>query len=412
LTAQKLSAGEKLTSELKTKQKKDLADERFEKVLADLTPRDWQKSRDQLYANEQLFSENLSGNKKTDALNLIKYFRSIDQGDKLAAGKEMTAGRVEEVLSLYRAAGETAKSLSSGIDVRFLTNLKLASGEKLTAELQRTEQRNVAEAKFNEALAMLTPEEWEKSRDQLYANEQVFSEHLERNKKTDALNLINFFRDIDEGDRLLAGDQAGIAELEAAQAFYRRAEGKAELMQQSVDALFVPRQRIDESSSRLAQLRAAEQERLAAQRAAEAQEQVAEVQAAPAAAAPVVAKKTEEVQKIYLPRTELKLAMVNFNKKNYETSLNHFSHVYKDQIKQIKGKGKKRLLGVMALPKNYRAEVLFLLHYDRLRKRYKDEEMVRDGMSQLYNKVENGSGIWAIVSERKRSKITRHIEGF
>jgi len=409
LTTRKLTAGTTLTANLKTAKASDIANDRFDNVLADLTPGKWEQSRDLLYANETFFSEHLSGNRKTDAVILIAYFRSIDEGDRTMAARGNTVEGVAAAMTHYTAAGEKAKGLSSAANVRFLTALKLDAGAALRAELQQGEQRRVADATFAEVLAALRPETWQQSRDLLYANEQMLSEHLDSTKERDALTLIRFFRDIDEGDRQLVSGSPSIAELEAALRFYRRAEVMAELMQHRVDALFVPRQRIEQTSDQLTQLRAAERERIAAERIAAAQAAAQIPRTAPASTPTATARPASVPQKIYPPKTELKLAMSSFNKQSYDSSLIHFSHVYKDEIDQIKGKGKTRLLGVMALPSSHRAEVLFLLYYDRLKKTYNDEERVKDGLARLNSKVENGAGLWAIVSDQKRRKITRHI---
>ena len=411
LTALKLTAGAALTANLKTAQASEIARDRFDDVLVNLAPEKWEQSRDLLYANETLFSEHLSGTRKKDASILIVYFRSIDAGDRtLGAGGDTLDG-VAAAETHYDTAGKTAKGLSPAADVRFLTALKLESTAARKDELEKGQQQQVADAAFAEALAALTPGTWQRSRDLLYANEQLFSEHLDRTKERDALTLIRFFRDIDEGDRRMATGLAGIADLEDALRFYRRAEVMAELMQHRVDALFVPRQRIEQTSNRLAKLRAAEQERLAAERVAAAQA-AAQASLRASGEAPMTAAKKAEPQKIYSPQTELKMAMVSFNKKSFDSSLNHFTHVYKDEIENIKGGGKKRLSGVMALPSSHRAEVLFLIYYDRLKKTYNNTEKVKNGLARLNVKVENGSGLWAIVSDRKRDKITRHINAF
>jgi hypothetical protein len=67
----------------------------------------------------------------------------------------------------------------------------------------------------------------------------------------------------------------------------------------------------------------------------------------------------------------------------------------------------------LSLPTKHRAEVVFLLELDKLkRKTDNDEELIREGLQELYDKIENGEGLWSIIPESKRRKIKRHIEKY
>jgi len=92
--------------ELKRWQQVLLANQKFDKAVADLSPDTWKQSRDLLYANEAVLSENLEGTRKTDALILIAYFWSIDKGDRTITSRGHTLEGVGAALTHYTAAAK------------------------------------------------------------------------------------------------------------------------------------------------------------------------------------------------------------------------------------------------------------------------------------------------------------------
>jgi len=46
-----------------------------------------------------------------------------------------------------------------------------------------------------------------------------------------------------------------------------------------------------------------------------------------------------------------------------------------------------------------------------IKKNKGDKDLVREGLLDLYDRVEGGSGPWSIIPEVKKSKIMRHIDG-
>jgi len=95
------------------------------------------------------------------------------------------------------------------------------------------------------------------------------------------------------------------------------------------------------------------------------------------------------------------------------SSLNHFEKVYSTQIASLKRSGNKSIRGLLSLPVKNRAEVIFLLELDRLKKENEgDEDLVKEGLEILYESVDNGEGPWAVTPASKRRKIKRHIEKY
>jgi len=113
------------------------------------------------------------------------------------------------------------------------------------------------------------------------------------------------------------------------------------------------------------------------------------------------------------PRTAVKVAMKDFRNRDYASSLNHFETVYSSQIDKLKLSGRRRIGGFLSILTKHRAEVLFLLELDRLKsKTDNDEELIKEGLQELYDQIDNGGGVWSIIPESKRRKIKRHIEKF
>jgi putative component of toxin-antitoxin plasmid stabilization module len=68
---------------------------------------------------------------------------------------------------------------------------------------------------------------------------------------------------------------------------------------------------------------------------------------------------------------------------------------------------------VLGVSPGLRAEIIFLVQLDLLKERsIGDADMVRDGLMEMANDVEAGSGVWSIIKERKRSKISKHIDRY
>ena len=207
------------------------------------------------------------------------------------------------------------------------------------------------------------------------------------------------FKEIDAGDRFSKAEPASVQDLDSALMFYQRAEKKAGALPAAIDVEFIYRLKIDESQRLLAKLQTPEQEFAAARNARTA-----------AVAAPVKPAAPEEIVD---RKTALKGAMKNFKTRDYTSSLNHFEKVYSTQIASLKRSGNKSIRGLLSLSVRHRAEVIFLLELDRLKKENEDDEdLVKEGLEMLYESVDNGEGPWAITPASKRRKIKRHIEKY
>jgi len=114
------------------------------------------------------------------------------------------------------------------------------------------------------------------------------------------------------------------------------------------------------------------------------------------------------------PKTALKQGMQAFNAKNYDLSYEYFKQAYPEQIRKLKKAGKKQSLAVLSLPPEVRAEIIFLVQLDLLMKERSigDTDVVRNGLMEMLEDVEAGSGAWSIIMERKRNKIMKHIDRY
>jgi len=87
--------------------------------------------------------------------------------------------------------------------------------------------------------------------------------------------------------------------------------------------------------------------------------------------------------------------------------------VYGSQINGIQKGGSGYIKGVLGLPPRYRAEILFLVEYERLReKNNNDTEAIRTGLEEMFGNIEGMQGPWAIITEDKRTLIKNHINDF
>ena len=84
--------------------------------------------------------------------------------------------------------------------------------------------------------------------------------------------------------------------------------------------------------------------------------------------------------------------------------------VYVSQINGIQKGGSGYIRGVLGLPPRYRAEIIFLVEFERLReKSNNDMEAIRTGLEDLFGNIEGMQGPWAIITEDKRTLIKNHI---
>lgn len=300
-----------------------------------------------------------------------------------------TKGKADRyyVKAIYRHGGSVVESDAS--DVLY---------DEITAK--EMQQELLAGATYGRIMASLNSSEWEKARKLLYDNRELMAEYLDQDRKRNAKGLIEFFEDIDEGDRLRGEGPETVQNLERALGFYEQAEQKAKALPASIGVLTIARQKIDESRDRRAMIEARERKLLTAK-----QEKAA-------------AKKpdlTDAPVKKFDRNTEINLALKEFNAKKYRLSLDHFMRVLSGPINDIKRGGKRRIHGTLKIPVRCRAEIFFLIALDQLLKENngEDKERILEGLEEINENIENRTGLWVITrNASKRAKIKQHIATF
>ncbi len=191
--------------------------------------------------------------------------------------------------------------------------------------------------------------------------------------------------------------------LAKARGHYQQAGKKAESLAGSLDVLFIARARFEAINVQRADLVKRQQALMAAQ--------LAPVPA-PAPAPTASAIKTSFDDSVDA-KTALKRGMKAFSAQNYDLSLKYFKKVYAKQIRKLKKAGKKQSFAVLGLPPKVRAEIIFLVQLDLLKEGSgDDEDLLRDGLMEMLDEVENGAGAWSIIKEKKRNKIRKHIDRY
>ncbi len=395
----KIDASQKRIARLHSEQKELAAGQTYDHIVAALNPSEWPTAEKLLYDNQLFLSRHLDEERKQTTSGLIAYFREIDEGDRFSTTTPASINNIESALMFYQRAATKAQALPAAIDVEFIHRLKINASQEHLARLQTQQKELAAGQTYDRIVAALNPSEWPTAEKLLYDNQQFLSQHLAGERVQNTLGLSAFFREIDAGDRFSQAAPASVQNLESALMFYQRAEKKATALPAAIDVEFIYRLKIDESQRLLAKLQAAEQKFAAARNARAA-----------AIAAPV---KPAAPEKTVDRKTALKGAMKNFNTRNYTSSLNHFEQVYSTQIASLKRSGNKSIRGLLSLPVRHRAEVIFLIEIDRLKKENEaDEDLVKEGLEIMYESVENGEGPWSIIPASKRRKIKRHIEKY
>lgn len=145
-----------------------------------------------------------------------------------------------------------------------------------------------------------------------------------------------------------------------------------------------------------------EQERLAA-----AQKPAAEPAAPPA---PVV---TAPPPRVVDSGAEIQQALGRFDEKNYTEALNHFAAVYSSQISNLQQRDQRQIKRLLSLPPKYRAEIIFLIEFERIRKKSNnDRDQIKMGLEDLLQDIENRQGPWVLIPEIRRERIKKHINEF
>ena len=245
---------------------KELASDTYDRIIAAINPGEWEKAKILLYDNNQLLVEHPDSRARETSLNLIKFFRDIDEGNRLSEEKPGTINDLEVALSFYKRAEEKIKVIPSDIDLRFITDLKIHENRSRILLLANQNKSAAAQDIYNRVLTALNPGEWVIARDLLYDNREYLAQYLDEKNKETSDRLAKLFRDIDEGDRLKSEGKETIKRHESALGFYRRAGEKAKDLPENIDMLFLADLRIRESEDRIALLETKNQKLLAQDR--------------------------------------------------------------------------------------------------------------------------------------------------
>ncbi len=366
---------------LETGNKKILAQKTYSRIISFINPSEWQNARNLLFDNRQLLTDYLENEPKANTEHLIQFFRNVDEGDRLESDMPENLKNLDLAISFYERADQKAKALSSGIDVLFITQLKTREVLDRKALLGKAQKKSTAEETYRQITGAINPADWEAAKDYLYKNRISLLENLDDERKSTTEQLVQFFRDIDEGDRISRLQPENINNLEKALNTYRRAESTATGIPDSIDVKFITQFKTKNIIGRKAEL-----------------------------------EKQQELKKApYDRKATIEQGLKNFKNKNYSEALNQFRTVYSSQIDNLRQTGKKRIKGLLSLPAQYRAEIVFLVELDLLTGKNKDtntDEFSKTGLKKLAEKISAGKGLWVLIPQSGKKRIKQHIIDF
>lgn len=114
-----------------------------------------------------------------------------------------------------------------------------------------------------------------------------------------------------------------------------------------------------------------------------------------------------------VPGVEITRALIRFDEKKYTEALNQFATVYGSQIDSLQKQDQRRTLSLLSLPPKCRAEVIFLVEFERIRKKSNnDRDRIKIGLEDLLQDIENRQGPWVVIPEIRRERIKKHITEF
>ena len=271
-----------------------------------------------------------------------------------------------------------------------------------TITMVEMEQERLAAATFDQVLAGLKPGQWEAARSRLNANQGLFTASLSSPQREQMTGLMEFFRTLEEGDRVLGSAPQTQAGIEQAQSAYSRAQQQAAVLSPDIEVGFIVTEKTAAANELQAALKTQQQQALAA-----AQKPVAEPAAPPV---PVV---TAPPPPVVDSSAEIQQALGRFDEKNYTEALNHFAAVYSSQINNLQQRDQRQIKGLLSLPPKYRAEIIFLIEFERIRKKSNnDRDRIKMGLEDLLQDIENRQGPWVLIPEIRRERIKKHINEF
>ena len=392
---------------------KTLARKTFDRAIAALTPADWKTARTLLAEDEELLVMHLDPAKKTTLNRLVTFFQLIDEGHRLSTRQPATLDSLNMARSSYHLAEQKAQGLSEIADLTFLTRQAIKTNAELRTALEYRQKQADALQAYQQIQKTLTATDWEAGMRLSLDKLPQSIAYLEKPAQEHAQLLIAFFRDIEAGDKLGFKRPETDSNLKNAREHYRQAANKAKSLAGRLEVEFIALARLDNLDIQRAELVKRQQALLAAQQPQTPPPPPMPQPPPPAPAAPVKIVRQAAFDETVDAKTARKLGMKNFSGQNYDLSFKYFARVYGKQIRKLQKSGKKQSFTILSIPPQARAEIIFLVQLDRLKKSSGgDEDLLQDGLAEMLDEIENASGTWSIIKERKRNKIRKHIDRY
>jgi hypothetical protein len=147
ISDQSIKQGLERKAFIEMREKKLLARERYDQVISSLSPQEWENGKKLLFDNRYFMAEYLDDYLKENMERLVSFFQDIEEGDLLSKEKPPTEAGLENALSLYMKAEQTAKDLPDDIDVLFIAQEKMDDCQNRKAVIVEARERELAAAR-------------------------------------------------------------------------------------------------------------------------------------------------------------------------------------------------------------------------------------------------------------------------
>jgi len=300
---------------LEDRNKETLAQDMYNRVIESLSVSEWEDARNLLFDNRQFMEDYLDKERKKGIEKLADFFFDVNEGDKIMEKDPWSIKNIDGAITLYKRAEQKATNLPDGINVVFITDMKIDQGLNQQSLIEQKAHEQHAGETYDRIMAGLVPDKWEESRDLLYSNRKQLEDYLDEDLIRNLRKLFAVFREIDRVDSIrneqpetvknldiiigvyekqqflkeqlepedssniekLAGffdyiekgDRAGserpenLKALENALDHYKTAARKAEDFSESIDVAFIPERKINEILNRKAILESRDKKLLA-----------------------------------------------------------------------------------------------------------------------------------------------------
>jgi len=387
------------------------AQDTYLKILSLLTPLEWEKGKSLILSGNDLLSQHLPP-QRLDTINSLKsIFELIEDGDRQRNMTPETRENLDTALNFYSQANELADNISSVVNVRFASDQKIKESLNRKKQLEIRSKRNLARERYEEIIDLLSSRNWGKGKDLLVEHRLFLTDYLDDFLKDNMERLTVFFNDIKDGDSLLNKRPETIDNLENAFTYYKKAEQRTNDLPEGVDLKFITEDKIllyRENKKRLEE-KIRNKEALAASKR---KEEATPITASRDSGITIIPSSDIPISKEDIEKTA-RTALNHFDKRNYAKAWDNFNIAYRKQIARIQRGGRNRIIGALALPSKYRAEIFFLIEHDKINKSMKGEKITSDDLEEIKDNIDSGSGLWVLIKDQsKKKKIKRHISYF